>query len=143
MTSPILIQIVQFFPIPSTQLWHTLTQVDQMRQWFIKEIHSFEPQIGFQTEFLVSHLGKPYTHYGLVQKVPPNQMLQLDWSYKEYKGNMEVVFLLDEVSECVELTLNSTITEPFPDEEIFSYSSIKKGWTGLIQNQLVNFIKKI
>ena len=45
--------ITQEFAAPLETVWSAITEVAQMRHWFLGSIPAFEPRVGFETEFIV------------------------------------------------------------------------------------------
>ena len=43
---------------PLTHVWKAITELDQMKQWYMPALVAFEPKVGFETEFSVEHEGK-------------------------------------------------------------------------------------
>jgi len=59
--------VVQIFNISADQVWKAITNVDLMRRWFFDNIESFDPEVGFATEFAVQNGGsKFYTSVDII-----------------------------------------------------------------------------
>jgi uncharacterized protein YndB with AHSA1/START domain len=50
---PIIIERVYHAPVE--KVWHAITDLEQMRQWYFPALVEFEPEIGFETRFDVEH----------------------------------------------------------------------------------------
>jgi len=52
-------------------VWRAITDVAQMKQWYIPNIESFKPEVGFRTEFNVREGDQDYLHLWEVTAVVP------------------------------------------------------------------------
>ena|SRR5215831_18879097 len=65
---------------PVARVWKALTDVEQMREWFLPcwrrdewSGPKFKPQVGFEFEFVVEHKGNSYHHLCKVTEVIPKK----------------------------------------------------------------------
>jgi len=50
--APIIVE--QTFDAHIKKVWNAITNLDQMKQWFFENIKSFNPEVGFETQFEVN-----------------------------------------------------------------------------------------
>ena len=43
-------------------VWKSITEIDQMRQWFFENIPSFKPEVRFNTQFNVQSHDRNFLH---------------------------------------------------------------------------------
>ncbi len=135
------IVIEKLFNVPLTKVWIALTEVDQMRVWFFDNIPTFEPVIGFQTQFSVSSENRTFTHRWKLIEVIENQKITYHWSYKEYLGEATVSFELFQQDDQTLVRLTNIGLETFPQNiPEFSRESCKAGWKHFIEDRLHNFL---
>ena len=56
------IVVEQTFNASIETVWNAITDIDQMRQWYFENIPSFEPKVGFETQFNVQCQGRDFLH---------------------------------------------------------------------------------
>ena len=129
------------YPVSIEKVWAAITKVEQMTQWFFNNIKSFQPSVGFETQFVVQNEGRTFTHLWKVTEVIPLQKISYNWKYQEYSGDGYVVFELTKVPEGTQLQLTSIITKDYPDgiPEFKRESSIA-GWEYFIGQELKNYL---
>ena len=54
-------------------VWSSITEIDQMRQWYFENIPSFKPEVGFETQFNVENEGRNFLHIWKVTEVVPKK----------------------------------------------------------------------
>ena len=137
---PIIVE--QLFNASAEIVWQALTQVDQMRQWFFGNIESFNPEVGFETQFLVQTPERRFLHLWKLTEVIPEKKIKYDWKYGGYPGESTVVFELFAVQDQTKLILTHQVIENFPsDIPEFSRESGLQGWTYFIKERLVEFLQ--
>lgn len=57
---PIIVE--QTFNATINTVWSSITEIDQMRKWYFENIPSFEPEVGFETQFNVKSHGRDFLH---------------------------------------------------------------------------------
>ncbi|MEK9613918.1 MAG: SRPBCC domain-containing protein [Flavobacteriaceae bacterium] len=137
-----MIQFQKQIPVSRDKLWSALTELDQMRQWYFKELKDFEPEVGFETSFTFEYQGKKFTHQWRVYEVLPLDRISYHWKYQEYEGDSIVSFELEEAPQGVLLRLEAHILKPFPPLEEFSQKNMEEGWRNLIEDRLTPFLIK-
>ena len=50
-------------------VWDAIKKVEQMRQWYFKNIPSFRPEVGFETQFNVQSEERDFLHRWKVTEV--------------------------------------------------------------------------
>ena len=113
-----------------------------MQQWFFKEIQDFKPIKEYKTAFVFGYENQTYTHCWEVLESVHQQNLVLLWHYKEYPGQMQVVFELLPKGQDMQLQVCIYILKPFPDKAVLSTAAIGKGWRDLIHKRLPNFVNQ-
>ena len=125
------------FAVAKALVWKAITSAPEMQKWFFEEISDFEPKVGFETQFSISHDGKTYTHIWKVLEATPEEKLVCDWTYKGVAGRGKVTWELSTQDGETLLTLTSQATESFPqDDPAFHRESALDGWEYLINELL-------
>lgn len=136
------IVIQQNFSVSRSLLWSYLTQLKHMQLWFFEELKSFEPVLGFQTNFAFNYEGKTFTHQWDIRELIPEEKLVLGWQYAEYEGDSTACFELKDSIQGCQLFLTASVLEPFPKIKEFSMESMKTGWSGLVHERLLDYVLK-
>jgi uncharacterized protein YndB with AHSA1/START domain len=124
-------------------VWNAITEIDQMRQWFFQNIESFNPEVGFETQFNVQTPNRKFLHIWKLTEVEPMKKITYNWKYGGYPGNSFVTFELFEQKDQTRLKLTHTVTESFPDIiPEFSRENGIAGWNYFIKKSLKTFLKK-
>lgn len=135
--------VKQEFSISTAQLWSVITQLDDMRGWFFKEIPAFKPEKGFATQFDVSFDDKVFSHLWEIIEVITEQKITYRWQYDRYDGDSTVTFSLLEIARGCILTLTHTFLADFPSNiPEFSRESCENGWQFFIQDSLKNYLRE-
>ena len=127
---------------PIGKVWHALTDVGAMRQWYFPMLEDFRPRVGFETEFVVSHNGKDFPHIWKVTEAQPKKVIAYDWRFGGYPGNSNLRFTLIPDGDKTELKLehvNLSSFEPQKHPEL-SAGNFKMGWEQLLAG-LVKFLE--
>ena len=136
---PIIIEAT--YPVSIEEVWAAITQIDQMRKWFFENIEDFQPEVGFETRFVVKSEDKTFTHLWKIKEVIPNQRISYNWKYEEYEGDGYVVFDLEKQEEGTLLRLTNIVTEDYPSDMMeFKRESCIGGWNYFLNQQLMNFL---
>jgi len=137
---PIIIE--QKFETSIEIVWKTITNVNEMRQWFFDNIPDFEPKVGFKTKFTVSSEDRKFPHIWEVTEVIHLNKIVYNWNYEGYQGDSYVTFHLSELDTYTLLTLSTKVVEDFPgDIPEFKRESCIGGWNYFIKTNLVNYLK--
>jgi uncharacterized protein YndB with AHSA1/START domain len=138
---PIIIE--QTFNRPIDTVWRSITEIDQMRQWYFENIPSFKPEVGFETQFNVQSQHRNFLHIWKVTEVVPLKKISYNWKYEGYPGDSFVVFELFKQNNLTKLRLTHQVQESFPEDiPEFSRESGLEGWTFFIRKSLKEFLEK-
>ena len=141
-TEDLPIIVAQTFDTPVEKVWQALTDESQMRQWFFKEIESFKPEVGFETNFNVNVGERDFLHIWKVMEVVPLKKITYSWKYAGYAGNFLSIFELLQQGNQTMLRLTCEIREDFPQEiPEFSRESGLKGWEYFIKQNLKQYLE--
>ena len=136
---PIIVE--QVFNRSAAVVWQAITNVDQMTQWFFKDIPDYIPKVGFKTQFNLQTPNRDFLHLWTITEVIPLQKIVCNWKYKDYAGDSYVTFELFESQDQTKLVLTTTVTEDFDDSiEEFKYESGLVGWNYFIKESLKYFL---
>lgn len=139
---PIIVE--QTFNTAIDTVWRSITEIDRMRQWYFKNIPSFKPEVGFETQFNVRSQGRDFLHMWKVIEVVPTKKIVYNWRYGGYPGNSFVVFELFKHNNFTRLKLTHEVQESFPDDiPEFSRESCIGGWKFFIRKSLKEHLEKI
>ncbi len=131
------ITVEETFTTSVDQVWKAITDVKEMRLWFFDNIESFNPEVGFETQFLVQVEDRKYTHCWKVIESIQNKKITYTWRYEEYQGDASVTFELFEKQDQVTLKLSLNVIEDFPsDIPEFTIESCQAGWNYFIGERL-------
>ena len=137
------IVVEQTFNASIETVWKAITDIDLMRQWYFENIPSFEPEVGFETQFDVQSESRNFLHLWTVTDVDPPQKIAYRWRYEEYPGDSIVTFQLSEVDGATRLTLTVHVLEDFPDDiPEFRRESCMEGWHYFIGKRLKAFLER-
>ena len=111
------------------EIWSALTILDEMRKWYFEQIESFEPKVGFSTEFVIHNEGKTFTHQWKVIDVKPYESITYSWQYAEYSGRSTSKFTILETEQGSTVSVTCLGLETFPDDiPEFKRESCEGGW---------------
>jgi uncharacterized protein YndB with AHSA1/START domain len=133
---------------PLAKVWKALTDVDQMREWYLPcwrndlGFKEFKAEIGFEFEFVVEHEGNKYQHLCRVVEVIPQRKLAYSWRYKGEPGVSLVTFELFGEGNQTRLRLTHTGIETFPKKPAYAPENFETGWTRLIGTELKRFVER-
>ena len=138
---PIIVE--QTFNTSIETVWNSITEIDQMRQWYFENIPSFKPEVGFETQFNVQSKDRNFLHMWKVTEVVPMKKITYNWKYENYPGDSFVVFELFKENNMTRLRLTHQVTESFPEDipEFLRESGVE-GWTYFIKKSLKAFLEK-
>jgi uncharacterized protein YndB with AHSA1/START domain len=125
---------------PVAKVWKALTDVDQMRHWYF-DLKEFNPQVGFEFEFLVEHEGNTYHHLCKITEVIPQTKIAYTWRYKGEAGDSLVTFELSPEGSKTRLKVTHTGIETFPKTPAYARKNFESGWTA-IATELEQFLGK-
>ena len=126
---------------PVAQVWKALTDVDQMRQWYL-DLKEFKPEVGFEFEFVVEHDGNTYHHLCRVTEVISEKKIAYTWRYKNEPGDSLVTIELFAEGNKTRLKLTHSGIETFPKTPAYARKNFEAGWTQIIGSELKQFVEK-
>ena len=125
------------YSVPLEQLWHAVTNAEEMRLWFFEQIREFEAVDGFETTFVVELDDKQYIHHWIIEGVSPRERIVYDWSYDGLPGRGRVTWEISASDAGSRLRLTNEILEAFPDDDpAFTRESCLDGWNYLLNDSL-------
>lgn len=134
--------VEEVFNCSIKKVWNSITDLNEMKQWYFNNIPSFKAEIGFKTEFIVQSKERTFTHLWTVTAIDPFKKIAYNWKYKEYHGNSSVSFELIEENNKTVLRVTSKVIEDFPENiPEFKTESCKAGWEYFIKKNLKNYIE--
>jgi uncharacterized protein YndB with AHSA1/START domain len=125
---------------PVARVWKALTDVDQMREWYF-DLTEFQPQVGFEFEFVVEHEGNSYHHLCRVTEVIPEKKIAYTWRYKDEPGDSLVTIELSPDGQETHLKLTHTGLETFPKTPAYARKNFEQGWIAIIGTELKQFVE--
>lgn len=139
--NPIVVE--ETFDSPATKVWDAITKLEEMRQWFFRNIPAFEPIVGFETEFSIESGNRNFHHVWKLLEVEPGKKITYHWSYTGITGEGIVTFELSEADEQTTLRVTNEGLESFPqDIPEFSRESCTAGWEYFIRENLKTYLEK-
>jgi uncharacterized protein YndB with AHSA1/START domain len=131
------------FNVPANLVWNAITDYDQMKQWYMLELQSFKPVVGFETEFSIRHEGKEFPHIWKVTEVVPGKKITYDWRFRGNPGISFATFELFPEGRNTRLKLTHTGIETFDGKSHPEYArkNFHWGWTQL-GTALEQFLEK-
>jgi uncharacterized protein YndB with AHSA1/START domain len=133
--------IERTFTAPVGRVWKALTDVDQIRQWYF-DLKQFNPEVGFEFEFVVDHEGNKYHHLCRITEVVLEKKLAYTWRYKGEPGDSLVTFELFADGDKTRLKLTHQGIETFPKTPAYARKNFEAGWTEIIGSSLKRFVEK-
>jgi uncharacterized protein YndB with AHSA1/START domain len=131
------------FDAPMETVWKAITEIEQMKKWFLGELHSFKAEPGFETEFMVRHEGEEYPHLWKVMEVVPGRRYSVEWWFKGYSGSSLATMELFREQGGTKLRLTHAGLENYPREATeLSRASFASGWSSLINEKLREYLAK-
>lgn len=126
------------------KVWAAITEVEQMREWYFKDIPEFAPKVGFQTEFDVKAPSRIFRHLWTIIEAEPLHRISYKWHYADCPGLAYVTFELTDLGEGnTRCRLINSVVESFPDTyPEFKRESAQGGWEYFLWEALMNFLEK-
>ena len=136
--------IERTYNVPVEQVWQAITDPDQMKQWYLP-IKDFRAEVGFETTFDHSALGRVFPHAWKVTEVVPGEKISYEWRYPGFSGNSRVTFELSPDGDGTRLKLSHVGLESFRADQNLGLTSanFNQGWTYFIGSQLKNFVEHV
>jgi len=138
---PIIVE--EIFETSISAVWSSITDIDQMRQWYFGNIPAFKPEVGFETRFNVQSQDRTFVHMWRITEVVPLKKIKHNWRYDNYPGDSFVTFELFQEDTSTKLVLTCDIVESFPDNiPEFTRESCYAGWKYFINERLKDYLEK-
>jgi len=125
--------IERTFRAPVGMVWQAITDLAQMRRWYFPQLESFEPVVGFQTQFNVHHDGKDFLHLWKVTEVVSGRKITYSWRYGGFPGESFVTFELTADGSGTHMLLTHAGLDSFqPDQHPdLAMGNFFSGWNSL------------
>ena len=138
---PIIVE--QELQAPVTKIWSALTELKEMKKWYFDILEDFKAEVGFKTNFDITHQGRLFPHYWEVTEVVPEQKIVVRWYFKGYEGSSNVIFeiLPGENNNLVRLTAVATEDHP-QDIPEFRRESGVGGWNFFVKERLKDYFEE-
>jgi|SRR6185503_1165688 len=141
-SEPVIVERVYNAPLKT--VWDAITDIEKMKQWYFPMLEEFEPEIGFETRFDVSHNGKVFVHIWKINEVVPFRKISYEWKFGGYPGDSIVSWELFPDGEGTRIVLTHTGIGSFrgdlhPD---LTAQNFEAGWTSFIGTALKNFVEE-
>jgi uncharacterized protein YndB with AHSA1/START domain len=134
--------IEQIFHASTGKVWNAITRLEEMKIWFFHNIPSFEPVVGFETEFNVQSESRNFQHLWKILEAEPNKKIRFHWRYRDIKGEGFVTFELFESNKQTTLRVTNEGLETFPqDIPEFTRESCQAGWEFFIKKNLKAYLE--
>ena len=138
------ITVYHDFHLDSKRMWQLITEPEHMRQWFFEQIPDFKAEVGFNTCFDISNESRVFPHNWTINEVIPESKLIINWNYPNYKGDSDVIFDIEPLSEGCRLTVTTLVLEDYPDDiPEFKRESCLGGWNYFIKERLPKYIDSL
>lgn len=138
-----LIILEESFQSSIESVWAALTEIEQMRLWYFDNIPSFNPVVGFETQFNIKSETRNFLHKWKVTEAVPLKKIKYEWTFEGYSGRSTSLFELFSQGDSTKLKLTVEVLEDFPDEiPEFRRESCIGGWNYFINNRLKKFLIK-
>lgn len=138
-----LIILEESFQSSIESVWAALTEIEQMRLWYFDNIPSFNPVVGFETQFNIKSETRNFLHNWKVTEAVPLKKIKYEWTFEGYSGRSTSLFELFSQDDSTKLKLTVEVLEDFPDEiPEFRRESCIGGWNYFINNRLKEFLIK-
>ena len=138
--TPVIIE--RTFNAPIETVWKAITNIDDMKQWYMPALESFKPEVGFETQFSIRHNEKDCVHLWKVTEVAPGKKITYDWKFAGNPGNSSVTFELFSEGEKTKLKLTHKGLETFLPE---SSPDLARGnflWDGQASPRRWKFVER-
>ena len=137
---PIIVE--ETYAVEAPVVWKAITDPSQMSKWYFEPIESFQPEVGFETQFNINLEETDYLHLWRVTEVDPGKRLAYTFDFEGYDSDAVVVWELSAVPGGTKLTLTETGWETLPQNNpLFSREAGVAGWTYFLKESLKKFLE--
>ncbi|MDD5361897.1 MAG: SRPBCC domain-containing protein [Ignavibacteria bacterium] len=138
---PVIIEHI--YNSPLDKVWDAITDYRTMKYWYFKELESFEPVVGFETQFNIREKNIDYLHVWKVTEVLPFKRIVYEWTFKGMPGDSFVTWELFPEDNNTRLKLTHIGIDSFAqDNPDLSRESFTEGWDSILGKSLKNFLEK-
>ena len=136
--------IERTYNAPISVVWQALTDIHQMKQWYMGELKAFEPRVGFETEFTVTHEGNKFPHVWKVTEVVPEKKIAYSWRFPGSPGESIASFELFPEGKATRLKLTHAGLETHDpmNNPPLARKNFQWGWNEL-GKELEIFLQKV
>jgi uncharacterized protein YndB with AHSA1/START domain len=136
--------IERIYNAPQATVWKAITNKEEMKQWYFKDLGHFKPEVGNEFEFSAGSDHKQYLHKCKVTEVIENKKISYTWRYGGHAGNSLLTFELFPEGAKTKLKLTHAGLETFPSatNADFGKESFAGGWEYFIGKQLKAYLEK-
>jgi uncharacterized protein YndB with AHSA1/START domain len=136
------VSVERRFDASADKVWRAITEIGQMKHWFMRELESFKAEVGFETAFNVHHNGKDYPHSWKVIEVVPQKKVSVEWRFPGNSGISVATMELFPEGTRTRLRVTHTGIDSHPqDNPDFARGSFQQGWNE-IADQLQAYLEK-
>ena len=141
MTKSIPIVAEKSYDVSIEAVWQAITDVKKMKQWYFEPLVDFQPKVGFEARFTISHEGRDFLHCWKVTEVNAPNLISYEWYYENFPGVSKAVWELEDQGDSTLTRISHYGQETFPqDDPIFSRESCQSGWNYFLGESLADFI---
>jgi uncharacterized protein YndB with AHSA1/START domain len=139
-TQPVVVE--RAFVASREKVWRALTDPDQMRAWYFPQLKDFRAEVGFETEFTITHKGDDFIHIWRVTEVIPGQKISYEWSFGNYPGMSLLTIELFEQMGTTWLRLTHSGLDTFRGDLFpkLARENFVEGWTSFIGKSLQQYL---
>jgi uncharacterized protein YndB with AHSA1/START domain len=114
-------------------VWKAITEVEQMKQWYMPALAAFEPKVGFETAFSIEHEGKEFPHIWKITEVVPGEKIAYSWKFPGHPGESLATFELfpEGGNTRLKLTHDGLETHDGKNNPDLARKNFAQGWTQL------------
>ncbi len=141
-SEPVIVE--RIYNAPAERVWHALTDVEKMRQWYFPQLVEFEPEVGFETEFNVPHNGRNFLHIWKITEAVPGKKISYEWKFGGYDESSLVSFELFASAEKTKIVVTHSNLEAFnrDNDPDLGRNNFVEGWTQFIGTALKEFVEQ-
>lgn len=138
---PVMVECM--FDAPAERVWKAITEIEQMKHWFMGELQSFKAEVGFETKFTVHYNGKDYPHLWKVIEVVPGRKVAVEWKFGGYSGvSVATMEVLPEGAKTRLRLAHEGVDSHPQDNPDFARGTFQEGWNDLIEKRLTKYLEK-
>lgn len=134
--------VEQEFQNSVEEIWRAITVVEEMRHWYFKNIHDFEAELGYETEFEVFSGERRFPHHWIITEAVPFEKLSYTWNYEIYPGDSISTFEIVKKEKNNLLKVSCIVLTDFPEDvPEFKRDSCIGAWNYFIKDRLKKYLE--